>query len=259
MRAVTWCGVLVLSGGMLVGAAPAVATGSPALRLKVDAWGDARPGGVLDFLVTVANRGASASRKVGLTVTVPRGIDVIGLPAGCREKKRVVRCGLGTLAPKSVSTVTVSGIVKPTARGRQTVVAEADGASARTTVRVKPGTDLAVRLRTPRGSDGPFRFHVRALNKGKRPARKVSVTVAVRGARFTKVPSGCLTGPRRVVCDAAALDPGAMVGFAFRARPEPGRRAVEIFATVDAAKVGETFPEDNGAFTSVPVVRLQRD
>ncbi|ROO90144.1 hypothetical protein EDD29_7860 [Actinocorallia herbida] len=259
MRAVTWCGTLVVSGGMLVGAAPAVATGSPALAVRIDTWGDARPGGRLDFLVTAANQGASATRKVRLDVAVPRGIDVIGLPDGCRERRRLIRCRLGVLAPKAIRKVTVSGIVRPTARGAQTVVAEADGASARTSVRVKPGTDLAVRLRTPQGTDGSFAFAARALNQGKRSARKVSVTVAVRGARFTRVPAGCMSSAHRVTCDAAALDPGAMVRFAFRAKAEPGRKAAEVFATVGAAHIGETRPADNGAFTSVPVVRFAQD
>ncbi|GAB2847592.1 hypothetical protein GCM10022221_53750 [Actinocorallia aurea] len=269
MRAVTWCGALVVSGGMLVAAAPAVATGSPALALRVETWGDARPGGRLDYLVTVANQGAAATRKVRLAITVPRGVDVVGLPAGCREHGNrkdgnrkdgnLVRCRLGVLAPHAVHRVTVSGIVRPTAKGAQTLTAEADGASARTTVKVRPGTDLAVRLRVPRGTQGSFGFSARALNKGKRPARKVSVTVAVRGARFTRVPAGCMSGAHRVTCDAAALDPGAMVRFAFRARTAPGREAAEVFATVGAERAGETFPEDNGAFTSVPVVRFTQD
>ncbi|MCD0453139.1 hypothetical protein LO762_28740 [Actinocorallia sp. API 0066] len=257
MRAVTWSGALVLAGGVLVGAAPATATGATHLSVGIEAWGDARPGGLLDYLVTVTNHTGATKKNLRLDVSVPRAIEVIGLPDGCREAKGVVRCGVGSLSGHAVRKVTVSGIVKPTAKGAQTAVAQVGDASARATVKIAPGTDLAVRLRTPQGTDGrrPFRVTARVLNKGKKTARKVTLTVAVRNARLVKVPKGCTARARRVTCNAAALEPGAMVRWTFRVRPA-GTRAVDVFATVAAQRTGETFPEDNGAFGSVPVVRF---
>ncbi|MEO3787819.1 hypothetical protein ABGB12_31215 [Actinocorallia sp. B10E7] len=234
--------VAVVLGGVLSGSARAERA-SLGLRVEARPQGAVRPGGLLDYRIEVRNPGGSRVSGARMTVRKPRGVSVIGLARGCRELDGRVVCALGALPPHGHRDVTIWGIVDPGARGRQLLVARAGGASARSVVRVRPGTDLAVRLR-PAGrvvAGRGFVLRVRVVNRGPRRARGVWLAAGNESGR----------AERRI----GVLEPGGSAWRSFFLKAPAGSGRTEVYATVGADLTGDIRPENNSAITTIRSIR----
>lgn len=234
--------VAVVLGGLVSGSARAERA-SLGLSVTAQPRGAVRPGGLLDYRIAVHNPGERRVPRARMTVRRPEGVSVIGLARGCRERAARVVCELGALPPHARRDVVIWGIVDADARGRQLLVARAGGASARSVVRVRPGTDLAVRVRPPKRAVAGRDLVVRAqvVNRGPRTARGVWLAAGTEARR----------GERRI----GTLRPGgsAWRSFTLRAPSDAGKR-VEVYATAGADLTGEVFPANNSAITTIRLI-----
>ncbi len=234
--------VAVVLGGLVSGSARAEKA-SLGLSVRAMPQGVARPGGLLDYRIVVHNPGARRVPRARMTVRKPEGVSVIGLARGCRERAARVVCELGALPPRSRRDVTIWGIVDSDARGPQRLVARAGGASARSVVRVRPGTDLAVRVVPPKKAVAGRSFVLRAqvANRGSHTARGVWLAAGSEAHR----------GERRI----GTLRPGASVWRSFTLRaPSDARGRVEVYATAGADRTGEVLPTNNSAITTIRII-----
>ncbi|WP_106403446.1 hypothetical protein [Actinocorallia populi] len=228
------------------GSRSAAGSARSGVRLSVEARprGAVRPGGLVDYRIEVRNPGESRLPRARMTVRKPEGVSVIGLGRGCREDAGRVVCELGALPPHARRDVPIWGIVDADARGRQLLVARAGGASARSVVRVRPGTDLAVRVRPPRevvaGRD--FVLRAQVVNRGPRTARGVWLAAGSEARR----------GERRI----GTLMPGESAWRSFTLRvPADARRSAEVYATAGADRTGDVLPANNSAITTIRIIR----
>jgi len=234
--------VAVVLGATLSGSARAERA-SLGLRVKARPQGAVQPGGLLGYRIEVRNPGGARVPRARMTVDKPKGVSVIGLARGCVERRKRVVCELGALPPRASRDVGIWGIVDADARGAQTLVARAGGVSARSVVRVRPGTDLAVRLHAPAEAVAGRRVVVRArvVNRGPRTARDVWLAAGSEADR----------GERRV----GSLRPGESAARSFVLRlPAGARRSAEVYATTGADGTGDVRPENNSAITTIRTI-----
>ena len=235
--------VVVVLSGALSGSARAERA-SLGLRVEARPQGAVRPGGLLDYRIEVRNPQEIRVPRARMTVRRPRGVSVIGLARGCREGSARVVCDLGALPPHGRRRVTIWGIVDPDARGRQLLVARAGGTSARSVVKVRPGTDLAVWIRPAGKVTAGRRFTLRArvANRGPRTARGVWLAAGNESGR----------AERRI----GVLGPGRSAWRSFSLRAPAGTSGgTEVYATTGADLTGDVRPENNSAITTIRTLR----
>ncbi|WP_147341168.1 COG1361 family protein [Actinomadura logoneensis] len=222
-----------------------------------------RGGGVLDYTLTLRDAGTRAAE-----LRLPDAVDVIGTSdPGCTEvarggaasgSGRVVRCSFsGGSRPRSVHILGIvrpgaSGVLRATARlaGRSERVAR-DG-TAEVGVPVTPGTDVAVRLVTPRkgrpGNVVPVRATV--TDRGPRPARRVTLSVGAQGAVVVRMAGAHCRVLRRarpgwyIRCLLGRLRPGHARTVTAYLRRGRGRATLAASAGHD---LGDTGPADDAA------------
>ena len=135
-------GLYVVTYGADLSNALTVPTGLPAVYSK-PSFVDLSPifqqtsanptlGNEVDFLTSVANDGNQAAGDVVLTLELPRGMRLLGLPyfvsgSGCRQHGRSVVCDLGLLQGQSSTYIRYA--VEVGIRGEQTVVAHVTSSS----------------------------------------------------------------------------------------------------------------------------------
>ena len=208
-------------------------------------------GQVFDYVLTVTNRGRVAATGVRVHDPLPEQVRALGVRTTrgtCVLDGPVVRCEIGTLAPRASATITVRAQMASTGRVVNRALAAADGipprpaksAVAGVTARGPAGrlaiTKVASRTRVPAGGVVNYAIRVRAL-RASVPRVTVCDTLP-KGMVFTRTPGAKVSG-RRACWSIPWLDPGTKGRvFTVQARVLPGARAVpRNVATASAPKV----------------------
>ncbi|MBW8486924.1 DUF11 domain-containing protein [Actinomadura parmotrematis] len=260
---------MLLASGAQAGAVPGADLG-----VAVSGPARAAAGAPMTYAMTVWNTGPVASRAVAATFALPRGFAVIGLDApSCTDRSRAVRCTFRDLAAGAARTVRLQGVIAPEARGplhasarvrSATADPSRDNDTAAVTTPLTPGTDMAVRLTTPRrtaarGARTPLTAVV--ANRGGATARRVTLYLGAHGAHLLTSPADRCAATRAsgrdqyLRCDLGTLTPGT--SRTVRTATQTGGGAQRFAASVTSA-AGETAPADNTAtahLTSGPRTR----
>lgn len=286
-RAVVGAGVAVgvsAAGAGPVPAAPLVSAGgaAPAGRaadLGVTLSAMPRPvrgGDLLGYTMTVWDAGPGAGTRAA-ELRLPDAVDVVSVrERGCVDSGRTVRCAFSRIAPRHSRAVHILGIVRPDASGTLRATARLVGPSDRAArddtaeadVPVTPGTDIAVRLDTPRrgrpgtgarrareareGDVVPVRATV--ANRGPRTARKVTLNLGVHDATLVKMTGGKCSDLRKdrsgryLRCLLGRLRPGRSRTIAAYLRKGRGSGTLAASTELD---LGDTNPSNNVAMTVI--------
>ena len=208
-------------------------------------------GQVFDYVLTVTNRGRVAATGVRVHDPLPEQVRALGVRTTrgtCVLDGPVVRCEIGTLAPRASATITVRAQMASTGRVVNRALAAADGipprpaksAVAGVTARGPAGrlaiTKVASRTRVPAGGVVNYAIRVRAL-RASVPRVTVCDTLP-KGMVFTRTPGAKVSG-RRACWSIPWLDPGTKGRvFTVQARVVTGASGVQRnVATASAPKV----------------------
>ncbi|MFB9879007.1 DUF11 domain-containing protein [Planobispora siamensis] len=228
------------------------------VRMRVSP-GRAQPGQPLSYRVKVHNAGPGEAVLPVLTVRIPAGVAILGTDvAECvpgAAGGEVVCASRSDVPPGGSGAVTITGMVRPTARGPLVAVATVSSEvvddnvandSARTLTPVDEGADLAIR------SAGRFRtgrtvtMAAVVRNRGPRTVRDALVFFQARRARFLAARGArCRPRPGYVGCRLRAVAPGGRVrlDLDFSSTGQP----VRAKASVHSARVGDRRPGNNVA------------
>lgn len=199
--------------------------------------------GTLDYRLTVRNAGPSDATGVTVTDTLPAGLDVVALPAGCTAAGTTVSCAIGDLAtgdervlelrthvPYALAGTTITNVAS--VRGDQLDTTPGnDGDDATTTV--GPAADLSIQKAAGgavAGGDATWTITVR--NAGPTTATGVTVRDALpEGTAFraaTPSQGACRADGRDVTCELGDL-------------PSGGSAQIAVAAIVDGGLTGATL------------------
>ncbi|MBO3745202.1 DUF11 domain-containing protein [Streptosporangiaceae bacterium NEAU-GS5] len=223
----------------------------------------AQPGQMLTYQVEVRNAGPGDAVLPVLTIRLPHDVEVLSVDvAECapgRGMGEVVCRSPRDVAAGGVGTVTITGIVRPGARGplqaqaslASEVVDGHDGDNmARATTAVDDGADLGVRLRpsTQRARPGErFTVAAKVRNAGPHVVKDPIVFFQPGRAHFVSASGGrCRQRDRFVGCEMRPIRSGGTgeMRLAFRVPPRT-HTGVRARATVYSRSIGDRNPANN--------------
>ncbi|GGS81895.1 hypothetical protein GCM10010156_45790 [Planobispora rosea] len=219
----------------------------------------AQPGQPLLYRVDVRNAGPGDAVLPVLTVRLPAGVKIFNADvAECRPGPgpRVVVCASDADVPAgSTGGVTITGVVRPGARGPLTATASitsevvddnAANDSARLLTPVAEGADLGIRLTDSSRAGRTVTMDATVHNRGPRTVRDALVLFRAGRARFVAARGArCRPYPVYVGCALRAVGSGERVRLRLSFRTNG--RTVRAEAAVYSAHLGDRRPRNNVA------------
>ncbi|MFB9722051.1 DUF11 domain-containing protein [Planobispora longispora] len=255
-------GVVLVSvpGTAALAAPPEPDWGGADLSVRLDASPRrAQPGQPLLYRVNVRNAGPGDAVLPVLTVRIPAGVEIVNADvAECRPGRvrgEVICASDADVPAGSTGGVTITGVVRPGARGPLTATASitsevVDGNAANDSARlltpVAEGADLALRLTDRSRAGRTVTMGATVRNRGPRTVRDALVLFQAGRARFVAARGArCRPYPGYVGCALRSVGSGEQVRLrlSFRVRG----RAVRAEAAVYSAHLGDRRPRNNVA------------
>lgn len=239
---------------------------------RADGWGGAdlsvtvqaspavaQPGQPIEYRVTVRNAGPGDAVLPVLKVLVPSGVDIVAVDVSTcrpgRNRSEVICPSPVDVLVGGTGGVTISGIVRPGARGplkavaslSSEVVDENEGDNTHATVTtVDEGADLGLRL-TGQERMGRFALDAVVRNRGPRTVRDAYVMLKTGSARLISGP--CHRRYRWLACRVRPVESGEKVRLRLALRSP--LRPVRARASVYSAGLGDRRPTNNRAMMRI--------
>jgi uncharacterized repeat protein (TIGR01451 family) len=205
-------------------------------------------GGTLFYTLGITNGSSTPATAVTLTDAIPSEVSFVSSvpgPPTCQAASGVVTCSLGTLAPLTGTTVSITvtvdlpGLLVNTANVAGAEVDPVPQNNTATATTTAGTTDLSVTLQDapdPAPMGGTIDYTMAATNNGPDPATGVTGTMVL-GTGLTFVssvpgPPTCALASNLIICDLGSLAPGAAASAVVTATPGPAT-AVTAGAGVD--------------------------
>ncbi|WP_327087551.1 hypothetical protein OIE66_35250 [Nonomuraea sp. NBC_01738] len=250
--------------GLIIAGSPGIAhaTGAPggadlSVRTAVSP-AVAQPGRPITYQVTVRNAGPGAAVLPVLKVVLPPEVRVVDVDvATCkpgRSKSEIVCASPADVVAGGAGGVTITGVVRPGARGPLRAVAtltsqtqdanQADNTNVNL-VNVDEGADLGLRL-SGRARSGRFALSAVVRNQGPGTVRDARIYVQTGSASLLSAKGArCRDRTGYVACRVRTIASGERVEvqLALRAAGRP----VKVRANVFSTRFGDRRPSDNRA------------
>jgi uncharacterized repeat protein (TIGR01451 family) len=233
----------------------------------------ATPGTPITWTSTVSNAGPSTAQNVTLTNTPPAGVSITNVTpsAGNCASGTPIVCSFGSLASGASRTVTVTGLIAPSATGSlqdavrvtsDTFDRNSGNDLGHATTTLSPSADLSIAIAAtpnPVTAGTPLSYQVTVTNNGPSVARNVGVrdvlpaSLVLTSTSVSGGSCGLQVNTNTVACLLPDLDPGRSAVLYEYVTVKPNTAPGSIANAASVSGDGDGTASNNSASVSTPV------